>query len=141
MHGESFDDLVGAAEQRDWEGKTKHLGCFEIDYQFDFRGSLDRQVCRFLAFENTAGIYASLTIGIRGTACIAHQTAGYDGCARLEDRRNPVVKRQGSELFLACNDEDIVDYDEPADLQWDQRCEGPINITLGAYLEYVEFEP
>jgi hypothetical protein len=30
-----------------------------------------------------------------------------------------VVKRQCSELFLACNEEDIVDYDEPANPQWD----------------------
>jgi hypothetical protein len=37
-----FDHFVGAAEQRDRKGKTKHLGCIEIDYQFDFRGSLDR---------------------------------------------------------------------------------------------------
>src|SRR6516162_8037286 len=89
----SLDHLVGASKQRDRKGKTKHLGCFEIDYQFDFRRSLDRQVCRLLALENTAGIYASLTIGIRGTACVAHQTAGYDRCARLEDRRHLVAKR------------------------------------------------
>jgi hypothetical protein len=67
-----FNHLVGESEQRDRKGETKHLGCFEIDYEFDFRGLLDRQVCRLLALENTAGIYASLTIGIRGTACVAH---------------------------------------------------------------------
>src|SRR5262249_5228377 len=115
----SFDHLVGAGEQRDRKGKTKHLGCFEIDYQFDFCGSLDRQVCRLLALENTARICASLTIGIAGNARIAHQTAGYDGCARLEDRRHPVAKRQGSELFLACNDGDIIDYGKPTNPQWD----------------------
>jgi hypothetical protein len=87
--------------------------------QLDFRGLHDREVSRLLAFKNTATIYASLTIGIRGTACVAHQTASYDRCARLEDRRHPVVKRQCSELFLACNEEDVVDYDEPANPQWD----------------------
>ena len=31
--GRLFDHLVGATEQRDGEGKTKHLGGSEVDYQ------------------------------------------------------------------------------------------------------------
>src|SRR5436190_11083761 len=92
----SFDHLVGAAEQRQRDREAERLGGLEVDYQLDFRCLLHWQVGWLLALENTTGIYASLMIGIRGTACVAHQTASYDGCARLEDRRHPVVKRQCS---------------------------------------------
>jgi len=33
-----FDHLVGAAEERDWNGDAERLCRFEIDYQIDFGG-------------------------------------------------------------------------------------------------------
>src|SRR5246127_352608 len=55
----SFDHLVGSAEQREWDGEAKRLGRSQIDYQFNFRGLLDRQVSRLFTFENSADIKAS----------------------------------------------------------------------------------
>jgi hypothetical protein len=52
-----LDHLVGAAEQSDRESKAKRLGSFEIDRELGPRGLLDRQVGRFVALENPAGIY------------------------------------------------------------------------------------
>src|SRR5881227_3623207 len=57
----SLDHLVGASEQRQWDGDAQRTGSLEIDEQFDFRGLLDRQVGRLLALENPAGVDASLT--------------------------------------------------------------------------------
>jgi hypothetical protein len=51
-----------------------------------------------------------------------------------------VAKREGSELFLACNDDDIIDYGKPTNPQWEQGREGRIKITLGTCLQDVEFE-
>src|ERR1700747_171726 len=43
----SFDDLIGAAEQRDWKGQAERLGGLEIDDQLDPSHLLDRQIGRF----------------------------------------------------------------------------------------------
>jgi len=40
----SFDYLVGATKQRQWEGKTERLGGLEIDNELDFCKQLDRKV-------------------------------------------------------------------------------------------------
>jgi hypothetical protein len=32
----SFDHLVGATQQREWDGKTERLGSLEIDDHLDF---------------------------------------------------------------------------------------------------------
>ena len=37
-----FDHLVGAAEQREREGKAERLGGLEVEDQFDFCGLLNR---------------------------------------------------------------------------------------------------
>jgi hypothetical protein len=47
-----LDDLVGAAEQRDWEGKAERFGRLEVDDQLDFHCLLDRQLSRLGTFEN-----------------------------------------------------------------------------------------
>jgi hypothetical protein len=39
-----FDDLVGAAEQRQRNGEAERLGSPEIDGHLDFRDLLNRQV-------------------------------------------------------------------------------------------------
>jgi hypothetical protein len=51
-----FDHLVRAAEQVQRVRNTERLGGPHVDSQFDLGGLLDRQVGRFLALENPAGI-------------------------------------------------------------------------------------
>jgi hypothetical protein len=41
-HGNSFDHLVGAAEQRERDRKAERLGGLEVDVQLDFGGLLDQ---------------------------------------------------------------------------------------------------
>ena len=41
-----LDHLVGAAEQRKRARNPKRLGSFEVKYQLDFDGLLDRQISR-----------------------------------------------------------------------------------------------
>src|SRR6266403_5177132 len=48
----SFDYLVGAAEQREWDGETERLCGLEVYNQLDLRRLHDRQVGRLLALEN-----------------------------------------------------------------------------------------
>ena len=94
-----------SSDERD--GQAKRLGGLEVDHQFEFRGLLDRQVGRLLAFENAAGVDAGLTIAVRKAGSIAHQAAGRGELAKLIDRRYPVAERQCGELFAPDGEEAI----------------------------------
>jgi len=48
----SFDDLVGAGQQRGWHFEAKRLGGLEIDDQLKLRRYLHRQVGRLLTLED-----------------------------------------------------------------------------------------
>jgi hypothetical protein len=44
-----LDHLVGAADQRQWNGKAEGLGGLKVHDEFNFRGLLDRQIGRLVA--------------------------------------------------------------------------------------------
>ena len=46
-----LDHLVGAAEQRKRARNPKRLGSFEVKYQLDLDGLLDRHISRFVTCE------------------------------------------------------------------------------------------
>src|SRR5438876_5664008 len=52
----SLDHLVGAAEQRDWEGEAERIGRLEVDYRLVPSRCLHRQVARLLALEDAIDI-------------------------------------------------------------------------------------
>jgi hypothetical protein len=54
-----FDHLVGGREKHRWDGQAKRLGGLKIDHELVFGWCLDRQIGRFLAFEDTINISGS----------------------------------------------------------------------------------
>ena len=48
----SFDDLVGAGEDRGRDGEAESLGGLQIHNQFESCGLLDREVGRFLTLQD-----------------------------------------------------------------------------------------
>ena len=100
-----FDHFVGAAEQRQWNRDAECLGGLEIDEEFDLGGLLHRQVGRFLAFENAAGVDADQTQRFRKAPALAHQAAGRGEVAILIDRWNPAAYCQCGELTAAAVEE------------------------------------
>src|SRR5262249_54240169 len=64
-HGNSFDHLVGAADQRQRNGKAEGLGSLQVDDQLDFGGLLYRQIGRLLALENPGGVATGQTVRFR----------------------------------------------------------------------------
>src|SRR5688572_29566596 len=92
--GCSLDYLIGPDQER-LRGRDVQGFCgLEIDEQLGPGGLLDRQVRRFLALEDAAGIDAGETVSVRNAACVAHQAAGRGKLAVLVDRRQRVAKRQ-----------------------------------------------
>jgi len=59
-----LDHLVGAHQQPGRKFDPERLRRFAVENQLDFCGLLDRQIGRFLAFENAPGIDASLVVPI-----------------------------------------------------------------------------
>src|SRR5262249_33128815 len=105
QNGCSFDHLVGEREQRRRHCEAAGSGGLEVDDQLDFSGLLDRQVGGFLAFENSSGVNADLTIVIRLTGSVAQQAAGRGERAILMDRGHRVAERQCGELFASGREE------------------------------------
>src|SRR6516164_7755260 len=90
----SLDHLIGAGDESPRDLEAEHLRGAEVEEQFDFRGLLDRQVGRLIAFEYPAGIHASRTERVRKIGSIAHQAASRCELASLVDRGHRVTNRQ-----------------------------------------------
>jgi len=57
-----FDHLVGGGEQH--RRQAERFGCFRVDDELEFIGSLDRQLAGFRAIGQAMGIDSRLTIDI-----------------------------------------------------------------------------
>jgi hypothetical protein len=79
-----FDHLVGADEQRRWDGQVEHRGGLIVDNQFELVRLHDRQVRRLGTLEDAAGISASLAPCIRNVGSIAHKPASIGKFARTK---------------------------------------------------------
>jgi len=87
----SFDDLVGADEDRWRHGEAECFGSFEIDDQLEPGRPLDRQIGRLGALEDLSDINSGLATGSREACSIADQAAGRDVFTILIDRRNGIA--------------------------------------------------
>src|SRR5262245_46916187 len=89
-----FDHLVGAGDQRWRHGDAERSGGHEIDDQHKLCRLLDMQIVRFRTLENPTRVVAAQAIVFSNSASVAHQTAGHDKFAKLENRRNRMTRRQ-----------------------------------------------
>src|SRR3954463_4535833 len=82
----SFDHLVGATEEWQWNGEAECLRGSEVDDKLDFGDVLNRQLCRLLAFQDPSGIDACQTIA-PDRGAVAYQPARCDKRTVLKNRR------------------------------------------------------
>src|SRR5262245_53644193 len=137
----SFDYLIDATEDRDWEGEAEPLGGLEVDDQLDFGDLLDRQVGGFLALENAARVEATQAKHVAEVGSIAHEASRGSEFGILVDRRNPVAECQCGELFDSAGEECVGNNDESAGAQLDQGRESRIDLPFRARIQNVELQP
>jgi hypothetical protein len=101
-----FYHLVGAGKQHGGHVESERLGGLEINYQLEFCGSVDRQIARLVALENTSDVNGVAAIGVRQTIAVAHETASGRRlpprentgdrvpCRQCDDLRTPVNKKR-----------------------------------------------
>src|SRR5262249_49930987 len=94
----SFDPLVGEREQSVRHGEAERFDGLQIDDKFEFRRLHDRQVARFLAFDNTAGVNPGLTKRVASVGAVAHQPAIRNEFAPNVTGGNRMASRQRDEL-------------------------------------------
>ena len=94
-----FDHLIGAGEQCWGNVKADCLGGFQVNDEIELGSLLDREVARFFALEDAAGIDAGLAIRIEEARPVAHQPAGRREIANGVDRRQFLVYRKRGQLY------------------------------------------
>ena len=90
-----FDSPVRNCEKPGWHGKTEHLGGVEIDYEFEFGGLKNWQVGGLGTPKYAACIDTGLTISIRNTRAVAHETAAGRELTVGRNCRKPITDREG----------------------------------------------
>src|SRR5882672_9328415 len=110
----SFDDLVGAGEDRWRDGEAERLGGIEIDNQLECGRMLNGQIGGLSAFEDLSDVIAAQA-GCAGAArSIADQAAGRGVFTPVIDRRNHMACRQRHELVETAVEERVAGENERA---------------------------
>src|SRR5262249_61560594 len=93
-HGNSFDYLVGAGEQRRRNFEPKCVRGAEIYHQLELCRQLDRQIARLFALEYAGGVDAEKAIAIVLIWAVAHEPASGGGITSRIKRRQRLADGQ-----------------------------------------------
>src|SRR6516225_65264 len=77
LTGILLNNLIGGGQQRFRDGEAEGFGGLEVDDQFKLGGLDDRQVGRFFAAKNAAGITPHLAGASCDVLAVAHEAAGF----------------------------------------------------------------
>ena len=94
----SFDDLVGANENRWRHSEAERVGGLQINHQLNFGRLLNRQIGRSFSLQNLPRVNAGLVIDRYEVNSIADQAAGRYELSQLRDRRYAITGCECCEL-------------------------------------------
>src|SRR5262249_39314771 len=93
-HGNSFDHLVGAGQERFGDRQPERLGGRQIDHEIELSRLLDRNVAWLCPAQNLVDVVGGTPEQGRPVCSIGHQTRRFDGLPRAVHRRQPRGQRQ-----------------------------------------------
>ena len=140
-NGPPLNQLVRAQQQRLRDREAECLSCLAIDYQLELRRLQNRQIARFGAIENLAGVIAGLAIGFGKAWPVAHQAAGDDGLASFVARGNGVACGQCDELLTTTGEKGIGTDKERSWPELREGRESRVNLALGTRAKEVQLLP
>src|SRR5262249_35433443 len=94
MRAASFNDLVGACEERRRHYESECFGSLEIDSEVKLGRKLDWQVRRLGTIEYLPHIATPQTIDFHKIWPIAQHSAGFDKLTPLEGCRQPMARSE-----------------------------------------------
>ena len=92
--GYSFEDLVGAPQDRGRDCQPECGRCLQVDSKLVMGRLFDRQIARRGAVENLRDVMRHSTPQLGTVWAIAQQTAGMRRLGEFADRRQPRFKRE-----------------------------------------------
>jgi hypothetical protein len=128
----SLDHLVSAREQHRGHFETKYLGRLQVDNELKLGRPQNRQIGRPLALKNAPAIDADLANEVRKVRSVAYQPASFDALTPGVDRRNPMVRRQRSEVYATAVEERIVTDQECIGALMPETRKGRIDLATRA---------
>jgi hypothetical protein len=93
-----FDHFVGAGQKRKRHRESEYPCGLGVDNKLELARLHDRHVCWLRALDDVTGIDADLTISIRQTRSVAHQTADFNKLAHPVYRGDRVARCQMGQL-------------------------------------------
>ena len=94
--------------------RPQRFGRLEVYIQLDLGRLLHRQVGGLLAFKNSTGVAADLTVKVGVVAAVTHQAAGGGEVAVVVNCRHAVALRQRAELLASSIEERVAADDHRA---------------------------
>src|SRR5262245_49239110 len=102
-----FDHLIGLCQQVRRDSDTDRVCRRQVDYQLELGWLRDRQVGRFLAFENASGIDADLAIAREVACSITHEPADFGEFPQKVDSRKQITGRKCHDLHATIDEERV----------------------------------
>src|SRR5262252_3073330 len=89
-----FDDLVGVAEQRVWDGEAERLGGLEVDDELELCRLLDWQIGRLRTLQDLVHIACSTPVHVKVVRPVRHEPTRFYKLFSQKHRREPSLARQ-----------------------------------------------
>src|SRR5215208_1376279 len=131
----SFDDLVGAGEQRLRHGEAERVSGLQVDHQFELGRLLDRQIGRLGALEDLSDVNAGLAENSREARSIADQSARLSELTRDIDRRDGMARGQRRQSHYPAGEEWVGADEERVGMYLHELREGSIDLAIGPGLQ------
>src|SRR5450631_2463087 len=136
-----FDHLVSDREQPWRHLDAERSRRLKVDDELELSRLHHRQIRWLRALEDATGVDAGLPKSVRNAGSVAHQPAGCREFTDPKSRRNPVARRQSSELHAAIEEESVSSDDEGIGAFARKGSKSRVDLADRHSVEYLDLQP